>query len=115
MKDDKLYEIYLNWKGLEFIHSCKKYLRVILALISIGFMVISVKINNTYILLFSVIVLFLQILAENNKFYYLKYKEIYEKAKNGKIENYKSWISFLENTKGLNSFSKKIFSKFFKE
>jgi len=113
MKNEKLNEVYINWKGLEFIHSCKKILRIILAMISIIFLVISVKINNTYILLGSLTVLFLQFLSENNKESYLKYKEIYIKSKKGNIQNYKSWIDFLEKTRGLNSFSKKIFGWFY--
>ena len=114
MTNEQIKDLYINWEGLEFFHSCKYILRIFFAIISTVFVFISVKINNTYLLLGSLIVLFLQILSQNNKEYYLKYKEIYEKSKKGNIKNYRSWINFLEKTKGLNSFSKKIMEWLFK-
>jgi len=114
MKDKKIQEIYLNWKGLEFIHSCKQVSKTILIALSIVFIIISVGIDNQYILAGSLIVLFLQILSENNKEYYLKYKDIYERIKKEGINiDSKEWIDFLEKTKGINSFYKYIFRKMF--
>ena len=62
----------------------------------------------------SLIVLFLQILSENNKEYYLKYKEIFEKIKNGNKNSHNDWINFLEKTKGLNSIYRMILDLFYK-
>ena len=61
----------------------------------------------------SLIVLFLQILSENNKEHYLKYKWLFEKVKSGRNhKTYGDWIDFLEKTKGLNSIYKLILGKF---
>ena len=107
MIKEKLKDLFLNWKGLEFIHSFKSVLKPILIVLSIVFIFISLSIQNYYILGASLVLLFLQILSDNNKEYFLKYKEIFEVVKDGKnYSNYKSWINFLEKTKGLNSFYK---------
>ena len=41
MSDEKLNELYINWKGLEFIHSLKHFSRIILIVLSIVFIIIS--------------------------------------------------------------------------
>jgi len=116
MKDKKLYELYLNWKELEFIHSLKYLSKIVLIFLSIAFVIVSVKINNIYFLLASLIVLFLQILSENNQEHYLKYKEIFEKIDGGKkYSTYKEWINFLEKTKGMNSLYRWFFGLYFKK
>ena len=73
-------------------------------MLSIIFIIISLKIQNYYVLGASLTFIFLQLIAENDKDHYLKYKELFEKVKNGKkFSTYKDWICFLEKTKGLNS------------
>ncbi|MFW5982929.1 MAG: hypothetical protein ACOCQ4_00360 [bacterium] len=114
MSKEKLKDLYINWKGLEFLHSIKCVLKFVIIILSIIFVFISLKIQSDFILGISLILLFLQILSENNKEYFLKYKAIYEKIQKGNnINAYKDWINFLEKTKGLNSFYKWVFKKIF--
>jgi len=114
MKDEKLRDLYLNWKGLELVHSLKYLSRIMLITLSIIFIIVSVKINNTYILIASLVVLFLQILSENNKEYYLKYGEIFERLKHKKESKAdRELIQFLEKVSGLNSVQKWVFGLYF--
>ena len=114
MRDEKLRDLFLNWKGLEFIHSLKSISKLVITMLSIIFIIISLKIQNYYVLAASLILFFLQILSENNKEYYLKYKEIFENVyKGNRHQTYKSWIDFLEKTRGLTSIYKWFFGLFF--
>lgn len=116
MKNQTIKEIYLNWRGLELIHSLKSISKIVLIALSLIFLIISAKINNYYILIASLIILFLQILSENKKEYYLKYKEIFESGTDRKkLKSNMEWLRFLETTSGLNSVQKWIFSIFFEK
>ncbi|HIH39538.1 TPA: hypothetical protein HA219_02340 [Candidatus Woesearchaeota archaeon] len=109
----ELKDLFLNWKGLELNHNIKSILNVVLIILSLMFTLISYKIQDDYLLAVSLIVLFLQILSENNKEHYLKYKWLFEKVKSGRNhKTYGDWIDFLEKTKGLNSIYKLILGKF---
>lgn len=105
-------DLFLNWKGLEWISN----LKWILIILSVIFIVISIKISNVYIAIISLLIIFLQYLSDNKE-YYLKYKEIFEEVNSNhhRIENYRDWINFLDKTKGLKSFSKKIVEAFCKK
>ena len=112
MNKENLKDLFLNWKGLELMHSLKSISKIILIILSIIFVLVSVRVQNYYILATSLIILFLQVMSENSKEYYLKYKELFEKIKNEKQHTeYKDWIDFLEKTKGLNSIYKLILWK----
>jgi hypothetical protein len=112
MNKERLRDLFLNWKGLEFNHGLKGVSRIILIALSIIFTIVSFTIQNYYFLSISLIILFLQILSENNKEYYLKYKDLFEKVKLGKEHRTdKEWTDFLEKTKGLNSIYKWILNK----
>ena len=114
MTEEKLKDLYLNWKGLEFMHSAGKIFNWIIIILSLIFMFISLSVNNYYVFGVSLIFFFLQISSNGKKDYYLKYKEVFEKINSGKkIGPYNEWIKFLENTSGLNSFSKGFFGLFF--
>lgn len=116
MKNERLKDLFLNWKGLEFIHSLKSIFKWIIIILSIIFIFVSLRIQNYYVLGVSLILLFLQVLSENNKEYYLKYKELFEKIRDGrKYEAYKEWIQFLEKTKGLNSIYRYIIELYYKK
>ena len=109
MSDERLKDLFLNWKGLEIISNLKG----VCILLSIIFIFISITISNVYLAFISLIILFLQILSDNKE-YSLKYKEIFEKVKDGKkFEDFKDWIKFLDKTKGLGPFSKWVFNKFY--
>jgi len=116
MNNEELKDLFLNWKGLELIHVTKTIFKWLIIILSIIFIYLSARIHNDFVLGASLILLFLQILSENNKEYYLKYKEIFKKAKNrrGK-QDYKEWTIFLEKTKGLNSLEKWFFGLFYKK
>ena len=114
MTNENLYDLFLNWKGLEFIHSLKSLFKWLIIALSIIFVFISVTIQNYFVLGISLVLLFLQVLSENNKEYYLKYKDLFDKVKTGgRYQTYKEWIEFLEKTKGLNSIYKWFFGLFF--
>jgi hypothetical protein len=113
MTKEKKRDLFLNWKGLEFMHSLKSISKVLMIILSFIFIFISLSIQNYYVLGISLIILFLQILSENNKEYFLKYKEIFEEINDDKsYKKYKEWINFLEKTKGLNSIYKWIIGLF---
>ena len=109
MKNPDLKDLYLNWKWLELMHGIKSLLKVVIIILSIIFIYISFQIQNYYVLGASLILIFLQVPSENNKEYYLKYKELFHKVQSGnKIQSYKEWIEFLEKTKGINWVHKAI-------
>ncbi len=114
MNEEKLRDLFLNWKGLELTYSLKSIFKWAIIVLSILFIFISIKIQNYYIMGASLILIFLQVLSENNKEYYLKYKEIFEESIKGKeTEEHKNWINFLEKTSGLNSVYKWFFGLIF--
>jgi hypothetical protein len=116
MKNKRLWEIYLNWKGLEFIHGLKALIKWSVIVLSLTFTFVSLSVQNYYILGASLIFFFLQILSENKKDYYLKYKKVFEKIKRKKeLVNDTEWIDFLESTSGLNSIQKVFFGLFLKK
>lgn len=113
MKNEKIKKIYLNWKGLEFLYSLKCYLKWIIVILSIIFIFISLKIQNYYILGGSLILIFLQLLSESKKDYFLKYESLFEKLKKSKEnKSDKEWLDFLENTSALNSIQRWFFNIF---
>ena len=113
MRKEDLKDLYLNWKGLEFIHSLKTISKWVIIIFSIIFIFISLKIQNNYVLGLSLIFLFLQILTTNNKEYYIKYREIFHKCEKNRKLSRKEWIDFLEKTSGLNSVLKWLFALYY--
>jgi hypothetical protein len=116
MKNQRLWDVYLNWKGLSFIHGLKSVIKWFVVVLSLVFTFVSLTIQNYYILGASLILFFLQILSENKKDYYLRYKKLFEKIKVSKeTTNDTEWIDFLESTVGLNSWQKGFFGLFLKK
>lgn len=112
MTNEKIRQVYLNWKGLELIRSIKSIFYVILFVLSVIFLFVSMSTQSYFIFGISLILLFLQ-LSENNKEYSLKYQELFErlKSKDKLTKSDEEWIKFLGKTKGLNSFNLWIVGK----
>ncbi|MFT4261259.1 MAG: hypothetical protein ACMXX9_02390 [Candidatus Woesearchaeota archaeon] len=116
MKEDRLIDLYLNWKGLACSYTFKKISGWILIIITILFIYLSYKNNTELYLVLSLIVVTLQIISnKNNKEYYLKYKEIYEAyAKNKGISKYRELLIFLDRVSSINAVYKFILIKYHK-
>lgn len=113
MINQKIKDVYLNWKGLAFIHGLKSIIKWFVIILSLVFTFVSLTIQNYYILGTSLILFFLQILSENKKDYYLKYEKLFEKLKTRKETAIdREWLGFLESTSGLNSIQKWLFELF---
>jgi len=115
MKNEKIEDLYIKWKGLKFLHSMKFLSYWFVTILSIVFLFISIVIQNYWIFGISIILLFLQ--RQNNpKDLYTKYKSLYDEVKKHKkiTKSNREWIDFLDKVDGLNGIHEWFFKKIYR-